>query len=854
MSFTGGIVILAVLLLRLLLKKAPRRFSYLLWAVVLLRLVCPFTRERALSLSRVNPTPRSTDICTTDTPRVETGLPVVDEVVNGALSERYPETETVTPTPAPEDDVTDTPVTDTPVIPAPDVTPSVPDTPVTPLATPMQVASVVWLCGIAVMAVYSVVSLWRLRRRLVGAMCLKDNVWLADHINTAFVLGLFHPKIYLPSTVREEEREYILLHEQTHIRHGDHIVRLIAFIVLAVYWFHPLVWVAFLLSTRDMEMACDESVLKTLGPDIRTAYSQSLLSFTTGHRRIAATPLAFGEGDPKSRIRNILNYKKPALWAIIAGVTACCVAAVCLLTTAAPAKQPEESDLPPNTVAFAVQEEGDAYLCEAVYDETTPQLALRLILKEADSENTVQTIELPVNECFTTKPVYAIDVTFDGYKDLLVPQQRPAGYAAFLAYRYDPDQKQFVELPDFENVYNPIVRADDQQILSNHSVSQVDTEPNSYYKKYTYDSESGTYLGSYSLHIIATAEGQLQYSEYRLDENRASELVNQVVVSIDAQKTDAKTAPYYEDGSFWDLDGAMWRSSFWEERTAESEEEIVYTGDETGVWHRITYTAESGKDTLTEWEFTLEKEGETLWYTLKKWDYVPQSKEVVELLDREALVYGGKTYVATRISDTGRKQGEKDQYGEYALDEGWISGRLIYFPVGDYLRFDSAEGAMEFSRKRELPVELSKLQGEWYEVLVYESDGYVRDSVLTIDTANMQLKTKWRRLQKGAGTELTYNNISYGEKGTPYGEETVYDFTVSDNRLICEGVMYQSYSYDAARNILHYGREYETVYTRDKTLPEPNPVLQGEWNYICYYADTNSFYGRRLDFFVTNAG
>ncbi len=634
MSFTGGIVILAVLLLRLLLKKAPRRFSYLLWAVVLLRLVCPFTLESAVSLIRVNPTPLSTDIFTTDTPRVETGLPVVDEAVNGALSERYPATETITPTPAPEDNVTDTP--------APDATPSVPDTPVSPLATPMQIASVVWLCGIGVMAVYSVVSLWRLRRRLVGAMRLKDNVWLADHINTPFVLGLFRPKIYLPSTVRKEEREYILLHEQTHIRHGDHIVRLIAFIVLAVYWFHPLVWVAFLLSTRDMEMACDESVLKTLGPDIRAAYSQSLLSFTTGRRRIAATPLAFGEGDTKSRIRNVLHYKKPALWAIIAGVTACCVAAVCLLTTAAPAKEPEES--------------GES------------------------SEN---------------------------------------------------------------------------------------------------------------------AESS--------------------------------------------------------ESTAESEEEIVYTGDETGVWHRITYTAENGKDTLTEWEFTLEKEGETLWYTLKKWDYVPRSKEVVELLDREALAYGGKTYVATRTSDTGRKQGEKDQYGEYALDEGWISGRLLYFPVGDYLRFDSAEGAMEFSRKRELPVELSKLQGEWYELQVYEANGYVWDRVLTIDTATMQLKTKERLLQKGAGTELTYNNISYGETGTPYGEETVYSFTISGNKLKTAGEFYREYGYDVTRSVV-YGQDYETVYTRDKALPEPDPILQGEWNYICYYADTNSFYGRRLGFYMTNAG
>lgn len=423
MGFTASFVIVAVLLLRLLLKKAPRRFSYLLWAVVLLRLVCPFTLESAASLIRINPTPLPSDIVTTDTPRVETGLPAVDAAVNEVLAERYPETETITPTPAPD-------------IPA--VTPSVPADPVTDttrnfLATALQTAAWVWLVGIVAMVVYSVMSLLRLRRRLVGAMRLKDNLWLADRIDTPFVLGLFRPKIYLPSSVREEERAYILLHEQIHIRCGDHIVRLIAFAVLAVYWFHPLVWVAFVLSMRDMEMACDESVLKTLGPDIRAAYSQTLLSFATGRRRIAATPLAFGEGDPKGRIRNILHYKKPTLWVIIVGVIACCVAAVCLLTTAAPEKQPAESgESGESSVESEV--ESDFSADKTLSDETTTT-AVSTTTTQTTTTTKATTVTTVVSEKLKLTAKGALSLrsqTSETYTETLLTEEQAKEFVSLL--------------------------------------------------------------------------------------------------------------------------------------------------------------------------------------------------------------------------------------------------------------------------------------------------------------------------------------------------------------------------------------------------------------------------------------
>lgn len=168
-----------------------------------------------------------------------------------------------------------------------------------PLEAPIAIATIVWLTGTVAMVIYGVVSLLRLRRRLVGAVPLEKSVYLADHISTPFVLGLFRPKIYLPSALPEGERGYILLHERHHIRRLDHAVKLLAFLALCVHWFNPLVWLMFVLLGRDMEMSCDEAVMKKLGEAVRADYSASLLRLATGRKIIAGAPLAFGEGDTR---------------------------------------------------------------------------------------------------------------------------------------------------------------------------------------------------------------------------------------------------------------------------------------------------------------------------------------------------------------------------------------------------------------------------------------------------------------------------------------------------------------------------------------------------------------------------
>ncbi len=293
LSFNASLVILFVLAARLLLKKAPKIFSYALWSVVLFRLLFPFSMESLFSLLPTKPQPIPTNLASMPTPQIDTGIRVIDRAVNPILPALVEQ-----------------------------------EASVNPMQIWIGVGSLLWVLGIATLLTYSVVSLFRLRRRLRGAVPEKGNVWLAQGLETPFVLGVIHPRIYLPSDLTGEEKRYILLHERTHIKRLDHVVKLLAFLALCLHWFNPLVWAAFFLSGRDMEMSCDESVVKRLGGDVKKSYSSSLLSLATGRKIVGGTPLAFGEGDTKQRIQNILHYKKPAFWAVLAAVVL--VAALCL--------------------------------------------------------------------------------------------------------------------------------------------------------------------------------------------------------------------------------------------------------------------------------------------------------------------------------------------------------------------------------------------------------------------------------------------------------------------------------------------------------------------------------------------
>ncbi len=299
LSLTASWLVLAVLVLRLLLRKAPRWSFCLLWGLVALRLMFPFSLESPFSLvPSTQPLPR--EILHTATPQIQSGIPAVNSAVNPILQEAL----------------------------APAAGASV---------NPTQVwsflLSQIWLAGMVVLLLYALISWLLLKRRLATATLLEDNIRQSEQVGSPFVLGLFRPVIYLPYHIPEQDLTYVLTHERAHIRRLDHWWKLLGFVLLAIYWFNPLMWVAYLLFCRDLEGACDEKAVRALNQEERRGYSTALLNCSIRRRPVAPCPLAFGEAGVKSRVKAVMHYKKPAFWVVVIALAACVIAALCFLTS-----------------------------------------------------------------------------------------------------------------------------------------------------------------------------------------------------------------------------------------------------------------------------------------------------------------------------------------------------------------------------------------------------------------------------------------------------------------------------------------------------------------------------------------
>ena len=286
MSLTASYAILIVLLARQLLKKAPKVISYALWSVVAFRLTVPFSFESVFSLMprKTNAFPIPADIVYQPSPQISSGTEAVDAFVR-----------------------------QTSLVPAVGASGN-------PLQIYVEIGAYVWLFGLLMLLAYSLISVFHLKRQLQSAQAIGQNIFQAEKLQTPFVLGFIKPKIYLPVGLNSEERSYILLHEQIHIQRKDHIIKVLAFLILCVHWFNPLVWLGFRLMSTDMELSCDEKVLKLVNADIKKSYANSLLSLAAGRHILNGSPLAFGEGNVKRRIINVLNYKKPKFWVIILAI------------------------------------------------------------------------------------------------------------------------------------------------------------------------------------------------------------------------------------------------------------------------------------------------------------------------------------------------------------------------------------------------------------------------------------------------------------------------------------------------------------------------------------------------------
>lgn len=296
----ASIVILFVLATRLILKRAPKVFSYALWLIVLIRLLVPISVQ--------SPVSAIPEIQTTNSFEINEALPDFDFELPSDRKENQLNLQQAIET--------GNPIT----------------VRVSRSLEPAQYLALGWMAGMLFMLLYSVISYQKIRRKLDVVVPLRGNIFIADDIQSPFVIGFIRPKIYLPCNLGEREQEYIILHEQHHIRRLDHIFKSLAFLALTIHWFNPLVWVAFVLACRDMEMSCDEAVIRKLGSDVRADYSASLLTLATGHRIIAGTPLAFGEGDTKGRIKNLGKWKKPTVWGVAIAFILCIILTICLLT------------------------------------------------------------------------------------------------------------------------------------------------------------------------------------------------------------------------------------------------------------------------------------------------------------------------------------------------------------------------------------------------------------------------------------------------------------------------------------------------------------------------------------------
>ena len=308
MSISAGWLILAVLILRIFLKKAPKWINVLLWGIVAVSLISPFNFESALSLiPNTETVPMNIEM--DPMPNVDSGITMVNSVINPVIEASFsPPADTVTSA--------------------------------NPLQIWIPIYAGLWLFGIVILLSYTVVSYFRLCRRVNTAVLYRDNIFQSENVSSPFVLGILKPKIYLPIGLAGQDLEHVVSHEQAHIQRKDHWWKPAGFLLLTIYWFNPLIWLAYILLCRDIEIACDEKVIKLLDSRQKADYTQALVTCSVNRRTIAACPLAFGEVGVKERVKSVMNYKKPAFWTILISVIVCVVVAVCFLTN--PKQDPKE--------------------------------------------------------------------------------------------------------------------------------------------------------------------------------------------------------------------------------------------------------------------------------------------------------------------------------------------------------------------------------------------------------------------------------------------------------------------------------------------------------------------------------
>lgn len=377
MSISASWLVLAVLILRFVLKKAPKWINVLLWGIVAIRLICPFSFESTLSIIPSAET-IPLNICMDTTPTINSGISAINNAVNPIISQ-----------------------SNTPMAGAS----------VNPLQIIIGIYEYIWIFGMIALALYTAISYWRLRRKVDTAVRYKDNIFQSENVSFPFVLGIIKPRIYLPFKMNGQYLEHVVAHEQAHICRKDHWWKPLGFLLLMIHWFNPLMWLAYVLLCRDIELACDEKVIKELGNEQRGDYTQALVACSVNRRMIAACPLAFGEVSVKERVKSVMNYKKPAFWVIIISVIVCVGVAVCFLTN------PKQDSYTLRIVVPAGSQEKFVYT-----DEEVSTIRNSIKIWSGDGLGDTEVILSPVNKTTETRYTatyltHGMPVEFDAEKD-----------------------------------------------------------------------------------------------------------------------------------------------------------------------------------------------------------------------------------------------------------------------------------------------------------------------------------------------------------------------------------------------------------------------------------------------------
>ena len=377
MSISASWLVLAVLILRFVLKKAPKWINVLLWGIVAIRLICPFSFESPLSLIPSAET-IPLNIGMDSTPTINSGISAINNAVNPIISQ-----------------------SNTPMAGAS----------VNLLQITIGIYEYIWIFGMIALALYTAISYWRLRRKVDTAVRYKDNIFQSENVSFPFVLGIIKPRIYLPFKMNGQYLEYVVAHEQAHICRKDHWWKPLGFLLLMIHWFNPLMWLAYVLLCRDIELACDEKVIKELGNEQRGDYTQALVACSVNRRMIAACPLTFGEVGVKERVKSVMNYKKPAFWVIIISVIVCVGVAVCFLTN------PKQDSYTLRIVVPAGSQEKFVYT-----DEEVSTIRNSIKIWSGDGLGDTEVILSPVNKTTETRYTatyltHGMPVEFDAEKD-----------------------------------------------------------------------------------------------------------------------------------------------------------------------------------------------------------------------------------------------------------------------------------------------------------------------------------------------------------------------------------------------------------------------------------------------------